>query len=152
VPSRADEMGRFLQALADAAPHALSGEATLPLDQPQLATLLEVFDHFAAPDMECRMVASPGVPALSFTGSDGLRQAWADWLGGFKGVRFEFEELLQAEESVVLLAKQIGTTRYGVELEQPSAMVATFGEDGRLQRLEFHLDRAEAMRSAGLEA
>jgi ketosteroid isomerase-like protein len=44
--------------------------------------------------------------------------------------------------------RQIGTTRHGgVEIAQPSAAVWKF-RDGRLVRLEFHLDREEAMASA----
>ena len=51
-------------------------------------------------------------------------------------------------DNVLTLARQIGTTRHGgVELEQPSAAVWKF-RDGKIVRVEFHLDRDLAQASA----
>ena len=52
----------------------------------------------------------------------------------------------------MLMVKQIATThRDGVEITQPSAIVFRFA-DGRLTRLELHLDRDAALRAAGLSS
>ena len=46
-----------------------------------------------------------------------------------------------------MFVRQIGTTRHGVEMIQPSAAVWKFA-DGLIVRIEFHLDRDEAVASA----
>lgn len=86
--------------------------------------------------------------AASFQGISGLHEAWADWLEAFAEVRFRVEDMKAVGENVVTFGTQIGTTRHGgVEIEQPSAAVWKF-HDGRIQRVEFHLDRETALRSA----
>jgi hypothetical protein len=141
----------FLEAFTRQFPGVVSGEETLVVDEPRLEALLEVVEGFAGPDVECAMVGAEGMPPASYSGPEGIRKAWTDWLGGFERVRFRFEDVVEADRGFVALAKQIGTTRYGVELEQPSAMVCTFGDAGKLERIEFHLDCDLALRSAGLD-
>jgi hypothetical protein len=141
----------LLQSFVEAFPGVVSGEESLVIDESQLETLLSVLGEFTAADVECAMVASEDIPEVSYTGLPGFRRAWTDWIGGFERVRFRFERVLDAEDALVMLARQTGTTRYGVELEQPSAMVARFGESGKVERVEFHLDTDYALRSAGLD-
>lgn len=88
-----------------------------------------------------------GTVAQSFDDIDALRAGWHDWLEMFEGVRFETEGLEPIGENFVLFARQIGTTRHGVEVEQPSAAVWKF-EEGLLTRAEFHLNRDAALASA----
>jgi hypothetical protein len=141
----------LLEALAAEFPELVSEDEAMILSEPHLESMLAVVERFAAPDVECAMLGSEGIPEVSYTGANGFRKAWADWLGGFERVRFQFEGVIGSESGFVMLAKQIGTTRYGVELEQPSAMVCKFAETGELKRVEFHLDRDLALRSAGLD-
>jgi hypothetical protein len=66
-------------------------------------------------------------------------------------VHAELEEMLETDRHVVLLVDQVAVTRsHGVEISQPSAMVFEFA-DGRVTRLEFHLDRESALRVAGMK-
>jgi hypothetical protein len=148
VATKAD----LLQSFKEAFPRVVSGETNLVIDEEQLGSLIEVLGQFAGAHVECAMVASEEIPEVCYEGLGGFRKAWTDWLGGFEQVRFRFETVLDADDALVMLATQIGTTRYGVELEQPSAMVARFGEEGKVERVEFHLDRDYALRSAGLDA
>jgi hypothetical protein len=141
----------LLQSFAQAFPGVYSGEKTLVIDDDQLEALLGVLGEFAAPNVECAMVASEDIPEVAYEGLGGFRKAWTDWLGGFERVRFRFERVLESEDALVMLATQIGTTRYDVELEQPSAMVTRFGASGKVERVEFHLDTDYALRSAGLD-
>lgn len=85
--------------------------------------------------------------SLEFQGRDGLLAAWADWLEAFIRVRLELEEIEETADNVITFVNQIGTTRHGVDIEQPSAAVWKF-HDGKLTRIEFHLDRATAIASA----
>jgi hypothetical protein len=80
--------------------------------------------EIAAPDLVTTMIAEEGGLRNEFHGHDGYREAWADWLQAFDS--------------------------YRVELEGSAAGVLRFAE-GRLQRIEFHLDREAALRAAGLD-
>jgi ketosteroid isomerase-like protein len=83
-----------------------------------------------------------------FEGVAGLREAWRDWLGTFDRVTFEVEAVEEHGDNVLFLVRQRGVTRHGqVEIEQPSASVWKLRND-RVYRLEFHLDRRRALRSA----
>jgi ketosteroid isomerase-like protein len=81
-------------------------------------------------------------------GAAGLRDAWRDWLATFERVTFEIESIEDVGGNVLTQGRQVGVTRHGgVPIEQPSAAVWKFRGD-RLCRLEFHLDRERARRSA----
>jgi ketosteroid isomerase-like protein len=83
----------------------------------------------------------------TWEGAEGLRAAWSDWLGVFATLRLEFESLDRYGDNLITVVRQSGTSRHGVELEQPSAAVWKF-RDGMIGQLEFHLDREAALASA----
>jgi ketosteroid isomerase-like protein len=84
----------------------------------------------------------------TYTGRQAAIEAWAGWLEVFSQVRFEIESVEEIGDNVLTLARQVGRTRHGdVELEQPSAAVWKFRGE-QLARVEFHLDREAARRSA----
>lgn len=115
---------------------------------PQLTAFIS---EIAAPDFVCVMVGAPPAPEAIYHGIDGIAEAWSDWGEAFEKVRAELEEVRESDDHIVVLVKQIAVTRHqGVEITQPSAMVFAF-EAGRLARLEFHLDRDAALRSAGID-
>ena len=82
-----------------------------------------------------------------FEGRAGLESTWSDWLETFTRVTLELEAIEEMGDNVLTLVNQVGTTRHGVEVTQPSAAVWKF-RDGLLARVEFHLDRAKAAASA----
>jgi ketosteroid isomerase-like protein len=109
------------------------------------------FREVAEPEFECVMVG----PDQSFRnvtrGAEGFLHAFADWFSPFDEFRIVVEETFDAgDDQVVDLVHQTGkTTRGGVEVETEGAAVWSFR--GRaLHRVEFHLDREAALRSAGL--
>jgi ketosteroid isomerase-like protein len=87
----------------------------------------------------------------TYTGRQAAPDAWADWLEAFDQVRLELEELEETGENVVTFVRQVGRTRHGVEIEQPSAAVWKFRGE-QLVRVEFHLDRGAARDSAQIPA
>jgi ketosteroid isomerase-like protein len=104
----------------------------------------------AWPDFEVAMVAPGGWMGTERVGIEGYVAAWDDWLKPFDSFRIEFGEILEGEDVLVVFVRQFGTLRGGgPELESPGAGVLAF-RDGRVSRMEFHLDRDEALRSAGL--
>ena len=84
----------------------------------------------------------------TYAGLEEMATGWSDWLEPFENLRFVFEKVEQVGENVLMLGTQVGTTRRGgVEVEQPSATVWKF-RDGLITRVEFHLDREQAIASA----
>jgi ketosteroid isomerase-like protein len=113
--------------------------------------LTAFIERIAAPGFFCRMVGGPPASDLTYEGTEGLATAWKEWGSAFKEVRATLEEVRESDDHIVLLVNQAATTRHDeVEISHPSAMVWSF-ENGRLTSAEFHLDRAAALRSAGLE-
>ena len=96
--------------------------------------------------------ATPGGPQTEYRGFAGLIDGWRDWLGPWASYEVSVEELIDAGERVVALAVLRGQTlRDCVQIEQPGAAVVTVSA-GKISRVEFHLDRREALESAGLSA
>jgi ketosteroid isomerase-like protein len=115
---------------------------------PQMQAFLE---RYAAPDFECVMGGLPPTPPITYPGIEGVARAWSDFGAAFESVRADLKEVRESDDHVVLFADQVVVTRHGgVEMSQPSAMV--WGFDGpRVTRLEFHLDRAQALERAGMD-
>jgi ketosteroid isomerase-like protein len=145
----ADPDAKFF--LEEAMAEVAGGSAGVDMEAavPMLAQFLSAF---AAPGFVCVMHALPPTPPTTYPGVEGLEKGWADYAETFETVRADFKEIVDSEGGLVILVDQIATTRHGgVEMSQPSAMVFRF-EAGRVTRLEFHLDHAEALRSAGVQA
>ncbi len=113
------------------------------------ALIEEIGDSVEAISVDEITGAMTGDSAFSteFRGRAGLEETWADWLDTFIRVRLELEAVEEIGENVLTFVNQTGTTRHGVDLEQPSAAVWKF-RDGLLYRVEFHLDREAARDSA----
>ena len=90
------------------------------------------------------------MPPLSYPGVDGFREAIDDWLSPWKEFRFEIEELIPADEMLVLLVRQIGKTKHaGVEVAADSATVWWVEDDEQRRRalLSRPAGRAEGGRA-----
>jgi len=108
--------------------------------------------ELAEPDFEVVMVGPDYLPqAAERAGPDGFRDAWLDWTSPFESFRIDLERVIDAGDRVVSIVRQVGTTKTGrVEIEASAAAVWTIS-DGKLTRVEFHLDQETALRAAGLE-
>jgi ketosteroid isomerase-like protein len=104
------------------------------------------------PDFESIFVAAAPAPTMRNRGFDGLVALWRDWLDAYDRYEVAIESVLDAGAQQVVLVRVHGrTARDGVELEHAPAVVWTFA-GGRVTRLAFYLDRAEALAAAGLAA
>ena len=112
----------------------------------------EVFAALVEPDFEVVMIAPAYVNrVIEGSGLEGFRAAWLEWTSPFESYRIDLERMIDAGDRVVSLVRMVGRTKTGgVEVEAPGAGVWTVVE-GRLHRVEFHLDREAALRSAGLD-
>jgi ketosteroid isomerase-like protein len=123
-------------------------------DDESLARLRALLLEVAADDLECVMVAPAYAGPrgrLTYSGPEGFVQAWREWVEAYERYTIELEEITEGDPGqVFILARQRGTTRTGgVEVSEPAGAVWTV-RDGKLVRMEFHLDPEAAKRAAGL--
>jgi ketosteroid isomerase-like protein len=96
--------------------------------------------------------AQPSGPPTDYIGMQGLIEGWRDWLTPWATYAVDVKDFLDAGDVVVAFAVLRGETRRDrVKIEQQAAALATVA-DGKIKRLEFHLDRREALAAAGLSA
>jgi ketosteroid isomerase-like protein len=120
-------------------------------DEERLLAAASAVEPFADPEFETEMIGPEYLPEPAvYKGLEGYVEAWRDWLAPYESYRAELEDWIDAGDKVVLLVRQVALTKDGgVPIEAASAVVFSFRE-GKLVRLEFHLDRERAMKAAGL--
>ena len=113
------------------------------------AARVEAVAAFYHPDVESVRLGLPD--GRTYTGLDGLRNLWLEWLAPWTTYRIEAEDVIDLGDRVLLLAHVFG--RLGesqAEVENTVASVYTV-RDGKIARAEFYLDRTEALKAVGLE-
>jgi ketosteroid isomerase-like protein len=123
-------------------------------DTLQAADVADAFVATLAPlvaeDFVC--VMDGGALTTEYRGLEGLRDGWADFLGAFETISITPEEVRENEDGTVvaefvrLVGRPVGADG---EIEQEGGAVWRV-RDGRLSAVEYHLDRAAILRSAGL--
>jgi ketosteroid isomerase-like protein len=93
----------------------------------------------------------PGLPGgKTYTGLDGFRESWLDWLAPYAEYRTEVEEAIDCGERVLLLQSSSGRLDGSTkEVKLAPAVVYTV-HDGKIVRFEPYADRAEALEAVGL--
>jgi len=118
------------------------------MEGPQMLEMLEAaLAEAGEANFEVAMVGS-GQTRDDYRGIEGLREAMADWISPYSEYRVFVEEIRETPSGYIFLVRQVGRTKHGgVDVENAGATVFK-GEGGRLRRVEFHLDREDAERSA----
>jgi len=109
-------------------------------------------DEIVEPGLECVMVGPDYAEAAGFaqTGAEGYVANWLEWLSAFEHYAFETEEIIDAGARVLALTHVVARTKTGgIEITSPAAAVY-FIRNGKIARIELHLDRDVARASAGL--
>jgi ketosteroid isomerase-like protein len=89
--------------------------------------------------------------AVTYTGLEGFRAAWLEWLKPWQVYRSEVEEAIDCGDRVLLLVRDFGR-KEGSDAEVQSNYAAIWTvRDGRIARAEFYTDRREARKAVGLE-
>jgi hypothetical protein len=86
----------------------------------------------------------------TYTGVDGFRRMWLDWLQPWATYHVRVDELIDAGDRVVVLVLDRGRRHdMETEVELMSGSVWTV-RDAKLVRVEFCSNRSEALEAAGL--
>jgi ketosteroid isomerase-like protein len=87
---------------------------------------------------------------ITYSGIDGFREMWIDWLEPWATYCVRVDEMIEAGDLVVVLVRDRGR-RHGmdVEVELISGSVWTF-HDGKIARVEFYANRKELRQATGL--
>jgi ketosteroid isomerase-like protein len=124
--------------------------AQLVRDEDRWTAQTEAMNPFFHPDAE---TVWPGLPdGKTYTGPVGFRDLWLEWLAPWTTYRTETEDVIDLGDRVLVLVHAFGRLEGSqAEVENTSASIWTV-RDGKIARVEFHIDRGEAFKAAGLEA
>ena len=124
-----------------------------------VAELREAFERggteatlkLVAPDFELTMPSIYPGPNRVFHGPEAARQALEEWIDSFEDFRVELEEVLDAGDKVIAVVRESGRMRGSTtRIDAPFTAVFAFDEQGRVARLDWFTDRAEALEAVGL--
>jgi len=123
-------------------------DITAPLEEGGREQMLRrELGRLATADFVTEMVADAGFRTERH-GVDGFVEAWDDWLEAFDSFRVNLDETVEFDETLLTLWTLTGVPRGGnTELVNANAAV-WFVTGGKLARVEFHMDRDMARRSA----
>ena len=115
---------------------------------------------FAAYDPEVEWCVGEGArptPISDFEpvyrGHDGIRQFWRTWAEAWETPTFEYEEFVDAGETVVsVLSQRVRGRASGIQQELKSYAQNWTIKDGKIIRVEFFPDREKALAAAGLRS
>jgi ketosteroid isomerase-like protein len=107
--------------------------------------------ELVAPDFELTMPSIYPGPNRIFHGPKAARQALEEWIDSFEDFRAETEEMFDAGDKVIAVVRESGRMRGSTtRIDAPFTAVFAFDEHGRVARLDWFTDRAEALEAVGL--
>jgi hypothetical protein len=121
----------------------------LDVEIEKLTGLAESLRPLFGDDPVCVMVAGEhGEIVNEFPGVHGVEDAWRDWLATFDDYKIEASDLEITDAGIIGLGRQWGRSALaGIEIEHEAGIVILMPED-RIERVEFHLHHATALRAA----
>lgn len=122
------------------------------IDAHQRGDFASVFAAYD-PAIEWHIASLPLAPGFEpvYHGHDGIRAFWRVWFAAWETVGFEYEEFIDAGDTVVaILSQRMRGRTSGVELEWSSYAQVWTVREGKIVRVEFFLTRDEALDAAGL--
>ena len=106
-------------------------------------------ERIADPELEVNLVGPDAVLQATFRGVSGFIDAWRDWTAPFGAFSWhQNDDPVIKGNRFVNFVEQRGTIAGTQnEVTAQSAALWHFDEDGQLERVDFHLDRDQALRS-----
>lgn len=114
------------------------------------ASIRAASEPFFTPDFECVFVRAD-VGRAAYSGLDGLRAGFLDWLEPWESYRAGVEDVIDAGDGRVAVLTNDHAYPRGANAEVTflGAPLWTV-RDGKVARIEFYWDRAEGLAAAGL--
>jgi ketosteroid isomerase-like protein len=112
---------------------------------------METVFELVAPEIEWNFSnAQTWVEEPVYRGYDGIMQFFSKWTGEWEDYRFEFEEVIDAGDKVVVVVRDEGKSKSaGIKLERRHAEVWTL-RDSRVVRIEPFDNKHQALGALGL--
>jgi ketosteroid isomerase-like protein len=101
------------------------------------------------PNVEFDMTIRPD--GQIYHGPRGVSKAMRDWAQAFEKLTLEADEFLDAGDRVLIVGRQVGRARRGLEVQRPFFHLVTV-HDGQITHWKAYADRDEALYAAGLAA
>jgi ketosteroid isomerase-like protein len=119
-------------------------------DEAISASITSASAPYVTSDFECVFVRDD-VGRSSYSGLEGLRAAWLDWLLPWDSYNAGVEDVIDAGEGRVLVLTNDRACPKGASAEVTflGAPVWTV-RDGKVSRIEFYWNRAEGLAAAGV--
>jgi ketosteroid isomerase-like protein len=110
------------------------------------------FTQAAAPYHADFEIVARGLPGgdQTFTGLDGMRAAWLDWLAPWATYRAEVEEAVDLGERVLLLYHSFGRLEGSTEEIMDELASLWTVRDGKIVHVQFYETLPKALEAAGL--
>jgi ketosteroid isomerase-like protein len=86
----------------------------------------------------------------TYTGMDGFRALWLDWLAPWATHRVEIAQAIDLGDRVLVLAEALATIHGSTARVKRSTGAIWTVRDGKVARVDFYPDRAEALEAVGL--
>ena len=86
----------------------------------------------------------------TYTGMDGFRNLWLDWLAPWATHRVELEEAIDLGDQVLVLAEALATIEGSTAQVKRTTGALWTVRNGKVARVEFYPDRDEALKAVGL--
>jgi ketosteroid isomerase-like protein len=87
----------------------------------------------------------------TYTGMDGLRNLWLDWLAPWATHRVAIEEAIDLGDQVLVLAEALATIEGSTAQVKLTTGALWTVRYGKVTRVEFYPDRDEALKAVGLD-
>jgi hypothetical protein len=130
----------------------LSGTDLVALwkDDEAMETLRASMARIAADDLVVEMIGEGDFKG-TLNGIEGMREGWRDFLETFERFEMFVEEVIPHGNDLVVTTRQDALTATdGVRLTNDAGAIFSFGEDDKLRRASFYLNRADALKAAGI--
>jgi ketosteroid isomerase-like protein len=115
------------------------------------AATSEGLSNLAHPDFEC-VQSWIGAEPTTYSGVNGLREAWLDWLAPWATYRTEIQDVIDCGEQVLVLVLDFGRREGSTDEIRLFGSAVWTVRDGKIARVQFYPDRTEALKAVGLEA
>jgi ketosteroid isomerase-like protein len=86
-----------------------------------------------------------------YIGMDGFRALWLDWLTPWETHRVAIEKAIDLGDRVLVLAEVLATVQGSTAPVKQTTGALWTVRDGKVTRVEFYPDRAEALKAVRLE-